>query len=190
MSTTYTRGTKEHLELAEDVARRWHPVISRCGVTIDVLVAHEIDEETGEVSPCLMHHGFPAAATIKIVPLKQRALKQADALLTIDGAVWDRLSKAQRLALLDHEMTHLMVAADAGGLVTIDGAGTMIGTAKLDDQGRPKLRMRQHDNEVSWFREVAMRHGRAALEVQCVDQLVEGNGQVAWNFGLLTQAAE
>jgi hypothetical protein len=55
------------------------------------------------------------------------------------------MSDAERLALLDHELTHVEVVYEV----------------------RPrKLRTRHHDRTYGWFDEVAQKHGEASQEVQ------------------------
>lgn len=190
MATTYEKAGAEVLELLDGAMRRWHPELAACGVTFDVLMASEIDEESGEVHPTLKLHGYPAAATVKLVPLAQRALKQADLLMTIDAATWSSLGNAERLAVIDHELEHVQVLADPRGFVTWnDDEGKAVGSPKRDDCGRPKLKMKLHDFEIGGFVAIAKRHRKRALEVQAVERLVDGNGQFFWDWSTETRLA-
>lgn len=152
MPTTYT--------LAVDVQKMWKHVLDTyrrdladAGVTTDILFASNLDD-----SP-LKSHGFPAAATIKIQPLKQRATGNADSLLCIDYHQWTRFTEAQRIALLHHEAVHLTLTLDDDNNV------------KRDDLNRPKMKLRVHDNECGIFTEVITQHGRDALDVHVSEQV-------------------
>src|ERR1019366_9477538 len=61
------------------------------------------------------------------------------------------LSETRRLALLDHELTHLVLRCDEDGL-------------KHDDIGRPTFKIKQHDFDLGGFAEVVERHGEASVE--------------------------
>lgn len=162
--------------------KKWHPVLDQVGVTVDWLFATDVDEETGESRHCLKEHGYPAAATIKITPLKYRALGVADAILIVDEATWHELDAAGQVALLDHELAHIQVRGADCGIVTRDGDGVLDRSAKLDDLRRPVLRLRPHDWQLGGFRDVARRHREDAIEVRDVRRHQERGGQYAWDF--------
>lgn len=150
MSTTYTVAGPEVDDLLARVLASAHRDLENAGVTVASLFA-EADEEG---KPALKHHGYAAAAVIKIVPLDQRVAGQADALLKIDRHVWDGLDTKERVALLDHEIFHIQLVLDDQG------------KPKRDDAGRPKLKMRPHDFELGGFYEIIERHGGKAIELQ------------------------
>ncbi len=81
-----------------------------------------------------------------------RAEGKADATVTVDGNRYDEWPLARLDAILDHELTHLELSLKDGAV-------------QCDDLGRPKLRMRKHDQQYGWFNEVAERHGEDAVEV-------------------------
>lgn len=117
------------------------------GVTIAALFVY--DTEASE--PVLMHGGYPAQATVRITPVKDRALGMADAVIVIDRSNWLTLTVAQRDALIDHEMYHLERATDPDTELPL-----------TDAVDRPKLKMRRHDRQYGWFDAIAERHGRAS----------------------------
>lgn len=173
MSKTYEKAPEEVTAALGEMMRRHHPELAREGVTIDVLMVSDIDEESGENVPTLKVGGYHAAATIKVVPLPQRALGHGDALLTIDAYTWDGLGAAERRALLDHELQHVELQCDDGGAV------------KRDDMKRPKLRLRLHDWNLQGFDIIAQRHGARALEVQAIRACQDRRtGQMRWEFDL------
>lgn len=150
-----------------DVRATYHERLSE--VTFDVLTVCEYDEESGEELRCLTLHGYPAAATVKIMSHERRAQGSADVLLTIDAIAWHELSAAERVALLDHELTHVLILEKDGAVVR-------------DDLRRPKLKLRLHDVEIGGFLEVMDRHREAALEVMAVRACVRAGGQYYWDF--------
>lgn len=183
MAKTYAKAKDDVVELVDEVKERWHPVLQQLGVRIDVLFIDDFDDDLGESQPALKCHGYPAAATMAIVAPKHRALGLGDALLTIDTASWERLGESHRVALLDHELTHLGVVADGGGVVWADPDGRLMMAPRYDDLGRPKLKIRLHDIVIGGFRDVARRHREWSMERlqvnACRDELT---GQMAWDW--------
>jgi len=149
MPVTYDKAASARPYL-EAMLREHHPSLVDAKVTFDLLFATpEYDEKTGlPKSPPVKHGGYPAAATVKICSLKDRAKGCADVEIVIDGPEWRGLSESRRHALIDHELTHLEF------------------TGEYDDAYRPKLKMRLHDHQFGWFDEVARRHGDASYEVR------------------------
>lgn len=68
----------------------------------------------------------------------------ADFIVLLNKDAWETLLPDQRLAVLDHELTHLEVERDGAGY-------------KEDENGRAVTRIRKHDLEE--FVEVVERHG-------------------------------
>ncbi len=126
-----------------------------------ILMAHS--DEEGE--PAVKCHGYPAAAVISVIPIKQRVDKRADAEIVIDAANWEDLDEPKRRALLDHEITHLEIKTDKHGAV------------EVDDVGRPKLKLRLHDFDFGGFRSIARRYGEDAPEVIAARHFREDFGQ-------------
>ena len=123
-----------------------------------------------ELPPVLKLHGVACAATIKINSYKARVQGHPDVTVTISKAAWEEFDDGQRAALLDHELTHLIVCGET------------------DDLGRPCFKMRPHDYDLSIFGEVVRRHGKAALEVKMtVNFLTSEDGQMIMDFGGLKQ---
>lgn len=156
MSTMYGKPTADdpiHAMLQE-VLEEYHPELVDAGVTIGLYWATSEDDE----SPALKHHGYPAAAVVKIKSdARDRLEGLPDATITIDKDRWDAKDDAWRRSLLDHELFHLQVQRDKDDHV------------KLDDAGRPKLKMRSHDFEVGVFDAIVARHGAAGCDAQALD---------------------
>lgn len=167
---TYERADEKTRSLVQEAMENYHQRLIGQQVTVAVLMAADIDPDSGEVWPALKLAGYPCAATMKVTPLADRALGREDALLTLDAAKWHSLNHDEKLALLDHELCHLEFVIDEDGAV------------RRDDQKRPKLRLRLHDIQIGAFREVAERHRSAALEVQEIRKSFNERGQGFWQF--------
>jgi hypothetical protein len=130
-----------------------HPALNDMGVRVGVILATSDNEH-----PAVRHGGYGAAATIRVVGLKDRLVKNYDAEMVIDETLWKEFSKERQAALLDHELSHLR-------LVTKDGE------PQVDDVGRPKLKTVKAD----WFcgdgfERVVARRGRDAVEFWNAEQ--------------------
>jgi len=144
-------------------------------VTVSALFV--FDTEAAEA--VLKHQGYPAAAMVRITPLRERALRQADANIVIDRCTWLTLSQRQRDALIDHELTHLTRVLDKE-----------TGNPVFDALDRPKLAMRRHDHQFGWFDEIAQRHGDASPEVRQAKQLMQSSGQLYFDFSFARFAGD
>jgi hypothetical protein len=153
-----------------------HPELRNAGVTI---LCQMLDSKNG-----LKLHGYPCYATVKIVGDKDRAAGMQDARITLDAKEWFYLSDERKLAILDHELHHLVVDTEPCIIneedpkrpgVFRDVAGRR---AKEDDNGRPKLKMKLHDVQLGWFRAIAERHGEASIEAEQAATLCHADGQL------------
>ncbi len=164
---TYELASPDVNDLVVSCMRQYHQPLMDLGVKIGVLMIRSVDKDgfvTGK-PPLKSGGGFPAAARIQVVPLRDRISKQTDAEITIDAEMWKGLNADQHKALIDHELTHLVI-------VTAKKTGVPI----LDDLNRPKLRL-QPDNYFAWgFLECAARHGKASLEFLSVQHLAQEHG--------------
>lgn len=169
---TYSQASADLLKRIERMQAEHHPDLAK--VTIGALFVFD-DEKTSE--SVLKHQGYPAAATVRITSLKDRALGIADAVIVVDRAHWGSLNAAQMNALIDHELEHLGTVLD-----------TDTGKPKFDGMDRPKLAMRQHDHQLGWFDGVARRHGEASPEICQARQLLEQTKQLYFDFGQVVAA--
>ena len=165
MSLTLEQAPPDVHELAGRIIAEHHPELcwgNENRVRLCILMASDPDDEVA-----VRCHGYPAAAKISIIPYKQRVDKRADCEIIIDGGKWEESSERQRMALLDHEITHIEVCRDENGFV------------KTDDLGRPKLKLRLHDFDFGGFRSICQRYGADALEGICARRFAESYGDVA-----------
>jgi hypothetical protein len=163
MPTTFHEPPPEVAAAVRVVMENWHPRLFEAGVRVGVLFAANSDGDP------IKHGGYPAAAKIKPTSLKQRHQWPHDAELLIDESVWDELEDARRVALLDHELSHLDTVPLKGQELRdaiADGGPRW----KLDDLGRPKLRSVNGDwNVGDAFNAVIARHGWDAIEYRNID---------------------
>jgi hypothetical protein len=142
-----------------------HQELRTAGVTIDCLFADPGTDAAEEPLP-LKLGGYPVAAYVRRIGLKDRAKGMADAEIVIDANTWKGLAEAKRVALIDHEVTHLRVKQAKDGGVD------------RDDLGRPKLVMRLHDHQIGIFKDVIERHGKDALDHYVAKEFTEDMGQL------------
>jgi hypothetical protein len=146
--TTYDTASQEVLDLIKQVMEQYHEELNEADVTVDAMFAYD---ENGDHP--VKHGGYPALAYIKVTSLKNRIKGMMDAEITIDGEAYKAMTQPQRIALIDHELHHLIIARDKEENI------------KLDDANRPKLKIRKHDYQMGWFRDIALRHGDNSPEV-------------------------
>ncbi len=157
MGTTYERAGADVVSMVRQVMADYYPELTAAQVTVDVLLAYA-DPDSDECA--VKAHGYPAAAVVRKVGLKDRVKGCADAEIVIDGDRIDEWSERQLMALLDHELYHLEPQRDQDG------------EFKTDDIGRPKLAIRLHDRQFGWFNIIAQRWGEDSFEVQQALEMV------------------
>lgn len=162
---TYSAASSDLDDCIARMQRENHPDLD--GVSIAALFV--FDEESSD--SVLKHQGYPAAAIVRITPVRDRKLGVADAVIVVDRSAWQLLVHTEKDALVDHELTHLTRAVD-----------DETGIPKCDAVDRPKLRIRQHDHQFGWFDEIAQRHGDASPEKRQAKRLVDSTQQLYLDF--------
>jgi len=169
MTTFYTKPDSKITDLIRDVMHAYHQRLEAIDLKLSVLMAHTVEDDTGQMPPALKLHGYPALAITKILSLKWRAHGLGDAEILIDAGRWELMAERQRIALIDHELTHLEPITKDDSIVR-------------DDLRRPKLEMRLHDIEIGAFADVAARHGPESIERQQYDRFVAVMSQIEMDF--------
>lgn len=150
-----------------DAMTSWHPDLVEAGVTVECFSA----AADAGVTPALRQGGYPAVAVTRIVPYRDRVAGMADAHIYVDFDAWHSMDDEEKLALLDHELTHLELVVDKNG------------DAKLDASDRPRLRIRRHDIRIGVFISCMKRHGKKAIDAQAVVSFLTGpDGQMLMEF--------
>lgn len=166
MSVTYEQAPEAEVgAMVARVMAEHHKHLHALGVTIETLFARKLDKE-GEPAAAIVVRGQVCGAKISITSLQDRARGIADAKLIIDAEYgWERLPKDQRIAMIDRELCHLTIATDKDG------------EPKHDDHGRPKLKYRHFDYEISGFTSCLENYGEASIEAKQIRLFQELNGQ-------------
>ncbi len=148
-------------EMLDEAKSRFHQELCNNDVTVGLLKAERKKRKDGTWTdgPVLAVRGHTCAATIQITSTKHRALGVPDAIITINWEWWGNHNNGLRLAMLDHELTHIEVELDGEGV------------GKRDDVDRPKLLTRYHDWEFGGFLSIVQRHGINAVEALSVKQV-------------------
>ena len=151
----YSIANEEINLTIQKVMRENHGDLHAEGVTITAMIARS------EEGPAIKVRGCEAAGCIRITKLMERTLGLGDAVMILDGERLDAWSSKRLQAVIDHELRHLMLkpCKKTGGY-------------QLDDEGRPKLRIRPHDFEFGWFARTAELYGEESYEVSQAREIV------------------
>lgn len=180
MPTTYRKADDEVTDLLAWVMGQFHQDLDEAKVHVGVLVA---ENPNGDA---VKHGGYPAFACIRLVSARDRVAKVYDAELLLDGGKWDDLRPTQRVALLDHELSHLRLKKSWRTPV-LDANEEPTGETTLhweeDDEGRPGLKLVKGDWSVGdGFAAVVARHGPDAIEYASI-ALARGHAERARQQG-------
>lgn len=172
MGFSYKRlkSDNEAVRLMRDVMQEHHQDLHGAEVTVGMLAKWPGEDDVDD-KPVLTLHGYACLATVKVTSLKDRVLGVEDAIITLDGREYEKLSDREQRALLDHELEHLVLVCDADGNI------------KADDHGRPKLKIKNHDWQLGGFIEVVERNGDASLERQAFQKWADGYRQLLLPWG-------
>jgi hypothetical protein len=146
-----------------------HVDLSEAKLTINALfVTPKLDKYGNPTECALKVNRYPALAAIKVTSYKDRIKGMADAELLLDFPHWEKAPRMEKIAILDHELTHLAVIKDEYDRM------------KSDDCGRPKLKVRLHDVQFGWFSSIARRYGKHSIEIKQATVLFDEFGQAYW----------
>lgn len=176
---TYQRCPPEIEHRASKIMRNfvtYEPVLE-AKVKIDFIFASGDRDESGELQgDAITKNGVRAFGLCKAIGTKDRAMGRADVEIMIDRDWWDTHDEPMQDALLDHELHHIVPREKNGSFV-------------MDDLGRPKLKMREHDYEFGWFTIIARRHAVSVERTQA-RSIYDFAGQAYWPFLYETAADE
>ncbi len=167
MGATFEKATEDEVDFLQEVMVEFEPDLAAKRVTVAFLFARGETTDAGHYKPPLVKKGVRAIADVKINSYADRVEGKSDATIRYDVEQWDQHSDAVRRAVLHHELHHLMLQMGEYGV-------------KTDDAGRPMLKMRPHDFEVGWFKDIAAIHGHNAVETHQAGLLLDDAGQMLW----------
>jgi Putative phage metallopeptidase len=120
--------------LLNPAVKSWHPELSEARFALMWKISVEPDQD-----------GRLELGKAKRASDCDRELSDHDLVIFLNREAWDDLKDEQRIALLDHELSHFAPVMDDGG------------NQKRDDRGRLCFRTVKHD--LGEFRAVVRRHG-------------------------------
>ena len=169
--TTYQKCSDTEHKLLHQVIKECYPDIEKARVTFDLIFARaERDKDNLPKGPPLKEHGVACASIIKKTSVIDRVRGLRDILLLIDGDAWVDFGIAEKDALFDHNLYHIVLEKAEDG------------TFSRDNAGRPLTDLRNHDFDIGGFQKVIGRRGRAALEAQYLSEAASYHGQLTFTF--------
>jgi len=157
MKTVYDVPTEE-MKAALASALVYHPKLVALEFAIAVQSVCKIDEDDG-LLPALRCHGMAANAVIRKVPKSKRMWMDYDVMIDVDLARWNELGNPERIALFDHELTHVRLIEDKAGMPI------------KDEEERVKFKLIPDEITFTGFSDVIRRHGRHALEFRSIESV-------------------
>lgn len=168
---TYEPADETVIELASEILAKYesHSPLLKHRVKFDFVFAHPTVDENGEAhGDAIKKNGVKALGLCRIINLKDRTMGRGDVEILLDFDWWhDEANQSEQAALLDHELHHAEVKMKDGH-------------PKLDNLGRPLIRLRKHDAEFGWFDIIALRHGKFSQERIQAKKLSDEVGQLYW----------
>ena len=165
MAKVYEPATDDVIEILNAAIKKYHPGLDEHCVRVGVVMV------TSEKGDPVTHGGHRCAAKIKRVSRKDRVTTPYEAIIYVDGNLWVDLHEKTRLALLDHELEHLILQFDAPEVI------------RRDDDGRPLLALKPDDWCLTGFACIVDRHGDFAIEKMSLEKLRSDHGQLLFDFG-------
>ena len=167
-----TKGQKADYELVQSRIDGFYPDLVECQFRVGILLVHP--SPSNPEKPPLLRNGYPVTGDIKVVSYEDRVQGKPDATLKLEGQNWANIDEESKTGEIDHQLERIIALRDKNTKAI-----------KTDDFGRPKIKLRPADREVSVFDAVVRRHGRNAPEARAVEELslhyntllpVNGNG--------------
>lgn len=175
----YTAAPKEVAALVDAIIAEHYPELDTLRhpeaelppLRFDLCFAYaELNANGDPKSAAVVLNGYPCAAIIRRIGLKDRVLGRGDVEITIDAEKWEELDDEGQAALIDHELYHLEPRKDDEGVFA------------RDDLHRPLFGMRRHDVQIGWFAKVAERHGKHSMEQRQAREIFDEFGQAFFPF--------
>lgn len=138
----------EVYQIIDDAVSKWHPNLAKANIIAAWNIGWKPDLD-GKITlgECKKASDF------------NKELMEYDFCILLNKQYWEEFSHAQKVALIDHELSHAAVSTDKDGNV------------RCDDRGRILYRTRRHDTEE--FRSVIRRHGLYKSDLEAFAQAIE-----------------
>ena len=159
MAIRYDFLEADDVDLIEEALTAYHPRLISLNCTVRAIMAEKLNRDE-EMVPCLKGYGGVfALAKISVIKPRGKIFVKHDAEIVICKASWTPLNRAQKLAVLDHELTHLEPNLDKEGHPIID------------EDGRPLMKLRPDDFIVWGFHSIIAKHKENSMEGPAVRML-------------------
>lgn len=184
MAKTIEKAPPEIVEVCQAMMAKYHGDLVAAGVTISLLLASD------DKGPSVKLHGKSCCAVVGINGLRDRIEGKPDVTIIVANEWWRAAKPAERDAVLDHELYHLVVerGPDIPDHEEVEGSPGELRkfyrpSFKLDKIGRPQVKMRLHDWDLGGFAEIVQRHGEAAVERQAFRGVAKHYEQLLLEWG-------
>ena len=158
MSVMHLKPPANVGRILKHAMREYHPGLDGAGARVlAVMIQPELDKDGVRLRPAMRKDGHPIIAKIRVATPVERLLIGCDAVVLIDAWAWEQLDDPKRLALLDHELCHIIPR-------------TKNDVIERHSDKRPVLQTVPHDWHITGFAAVIERHGVAALEYEDIFQ--------------------
>lgn len=161
MPRILTHAPPTVMDLLHQVMQQYRPELLEYKVKVGVLMAKYVDK-SGSIrrKSGIMLHGAACAACIRVNSYRERTQGSPDCTMEVCEWRWGQLTENQKRALLTHEMEHPQLVVDK-----------KTKAVKYDALGRPMLKNRPDDVNITGFEIVVERFGKDALELQSVNSV-------------------
>jgi hypothetical protein len=184
MAKTIAKAPPEVAEACQRMMEKWHPDLVAAGATVSLLWA------SNDKGPSVKLHGRPCCAVVWVNSLRDRIEGKRDATIEVSAEWWQAATPEERDSVMDHELYHLVPerGPDIPDHEEVEGSPGELRKVwrpsyKLDEVGRPALRLKLHDWDLGGFAEIVRRHGPAAIERQAFLGVAKAYEQVLLEWG-------
>ena len=110
----------------------------------------------------LIKNGVPCAAMVRVISPFNRHTDNYDVKIILNGDFWRDLTKEEKIAVIDHELSHIRMIRDR------EGEPVMID----ENSDKVKLGTVKDDIQMWGFNDIIVRHGKNSQELQVLQSLV------------------
>ncbi len=148
------------LELLDKAVKKYHPTLLSAEVRIGMVMLWDEPRGDADPKPPIRVHGCPALARVRRLNVRDRLLTGKTITIEVDWREWPKMTVGEQMALLDHELTHVVLNEIREGVYAHHG------------DGHPEVKLRPDDYTINGFFEVARRHGRESAEVRSLERVL------------------
>lgn len=150
---SFEQANTTELEMLAKAIGIYNKPINDYQVVVGFIKCFAVDPDNeDDYQPSLKKNGIPVIALTKPVSTKDRIIKKYDVEIVVDGNRWNELNDDLRLAVLDHEVSSIIVMLDKEGNVS------------RDTSERPKVKIKKDNLMFSGSSDTLARHGENSQE--------------------------